>query len=192
MKIILLRHAIRRRQGGEDRYLALDSQGESDAVKQGRELFNRKIIPEVYFTSWFAHAKQTADILQKTVSDLHEAGGDFNLNPKVVELCTLTPQFPGRAVWAGPQNWAGINILEWIRSEAEYTGNDLRKLGVAVFVLHDPRIRQLLEGMTSGKYSQLMFKYSEGICLSADSLDAFLEGKGEQDGSPLRQTGSGA
>jgi phosphohistidine phosphatase SixA len=177
--------------GGEDKYSTLSSQGKREAAERGRDLFNRGINPEVYFTSWFVHAKQTANILQKTVGDLHKDRRDSHLNPKVVELCALTPQFPGPENWAGPQEWAGIKILEWIRSEALYTGNNLRTLEVVVFVLHTPRIMQLLAGMKRGKALRPEFDFSEGICLTAESFDEFLERRGKPDGLPMRRNGTG-
>ena len=189
MQIILLRHATRIGTDGADKYLGLDAKGEAEAVERGRELFKREIKPGAYFTSWFAHAKQTADLLRNTLNALQGAGSDSSRNAKIVELCTLTPQFPGSASWAGPQKWAGIEILEWIRSEAEQTGNDLRKLEVAVFVMHEPRLRQLLAGMTSEGESGLSFGFSEGVCLIAESLNGFLAGKGRRNGPPLGQTG---
>lgn len=90
MKIIVLRHATRVRDNsvsGEylEKHLLLDTTGEREAKKLGTELARRGIQPTVFFTSCFAHAKQTGDILRDTL------GG--NPPAKVVELCTLTPHY---------------------------------------------------------------------------------------------------
>lgn len=181
MKIILLRHATRKRgDREEEEYLEkrflLDSTGEEEARKQGQELARRGIKPAVYFTSCFAHAKQTGEILRDTV-------GGYPL-AKVVELCTLTPHYQGPRKWQG--NWQGIQILEAIIRESELTGNDLRKLDAVAFILHQPRLTQLLASMTSQGESRFVdLGYSEGVCLNADLLDAFLQGKGKEDGLSL-------
>lgn len=69
-------------------------------------------------------------------------------------LCALTPQFPGSVSWAKTEKWAGVAILEWLISESEKTGYNLSETDTAVFVMHKPRMRQLLAGMTEGPSRQ--------------------------------------
>lgn len=184
MLIVLLRHGKRIKYDDDsmkDEYLEkcllLDRSGEKDAARRGKELASRKIIPVAYFTSCFAHARQTGEILRDTI------GGDPPA--KVVDLCTLTPHFQGPRAWRG--RWQGTQILEAIIQESESTGNDLRELAVTTFILHQPRLQQLLASMTSQE--ELSFSdigYSEGVCLKADSLDVFLKGGAVQEGTRLR------
>jgi len=176
MKIIVLRHATRVRDNsvsGEylEKHLPLDTSGEREAKKLGIELARRGIKPAVFFTSCFAHAKQTGDILRDTL------GG--NPPAMVVELCTLTPHYQGPREWRG-EAWQGVRIPKAIIREAELTVNDLRDLDVVAFILHQPRLKQLLASMTSREESEFGFHYSEGVCLTADSLDAFLQGNGQE------------
>jgi hypothetical protein len=52
--------------------------------------------------------------------------------------------------------------------------------------MHQPRLAQLLRALTSRlepEYGDL--RQSEGICLTADSLQTFLDGKGQEDGPPF-------
>ena len=149
MRILILRHATRKRGNpSTDEYieksLPLDTAGEDQARRQGKELIRRGIKPAAYFTSCFAHAKQTGEILRDTV------GGDPPA--KVVELCALTPHYQGpresRGTWQGigimqtiiraltsRGTWQGIHILQTIIRELELTGNDLNKLDVVVLSL---------------------------------------------------------
>jgi phosphohistidine phosphatase SixA len=184
MKIVLARHAAREQAGGPDKLLPLTEAGRGESIALGQTLCNRCLQPEVIFCSWYAHALETAEAIAATCSSARLDA----VNPaptKVVELCTLTPQFPGSAVWALDKTWAGIPILEWITSEAEKTGNDLARLSVAVFVMHQPRMTQLLSSMTGGRVTRSSFAFAEGICVSAASIDLFLAGLGKQDGALL-------
>ena len=180
MRILLFRHATRKRgDPGSDEYiekrLPLDTAGEEQAKRQGDELIRRGIKPAAYFTSCFAHAKQTGEILCNMV------GGDPPA--KVVELCALTPHYQGPRESRG--TWQGISMLQTIIRELELTGNDLNKLDVVVFVMHQPRLQQLLASMTSQSESKFKVDYSEGVFLRADSLDDFSKGKGQEDGPRL-------
>ena len=177
MKIIVLRHATRQRKDRvSDEFIEksfpLDPIGKCEARERGADLAGRGIKPAVYFTSCFAHARETGEILRDTV------GG--NPAAKVVELCTLTPHYQGPRELRG--KWQGIQILQAIDRESKLTGNDLGEITVVGFVLHQPGLQQLVASMTSEEESRFEnIAYSEGVCLRADSLDVFLEGKGEVD-----------
>lgn len=177
MKIIVLRHATRKRDSlDRDEYLEkllpLDPTGREEARQLGEELARRGIKPEVYFTSCFVHAQQTAEILRDTV--------DRSATAPIVELCTLTPHYQGPKEWRC--KWEGVHILKAIIREAELKVSNLRELEVVAFILHKPRLQQLLESMTSQDESRFDgIRYSEGVCLKAESLNGFLQGKGEED-----------
>ena len=70
-------------------------------------------------------------------------------------------------------------MLESVAQEASLSGNDLREHDTAAFVLHWPRVQQLLVTMTSQTESDIgTIDYSEGVCVNAESVDALLERKG--------------
>lgn len=183
MRIALIRHATRKQSGKADKDLPLTDSGVAVATSCGSALFQRGIYPTVFFASWYVHARQTAEILSSTIARLEASGGKPKVAVPVVELCTLTPQFRGSASWAQTEKWAGHAILKWIISETEKTGYDLNETDTAVFVMHEPRISQLIEGMTKGTILTGNFSFSEGICLQAPSLRHFVKGQGKQDGT---------
>ena len=128
------------------------------------------------FTSCFAHARQTGEILRDTVGGSPLA--------KVVALCTLTPHFQGRRQWRG--NWQGIHILESVIEESELMVKGVGDLEAIAFVLHRPRLQQLLAVMTPGTESRFEdIGYSKGVVLTVDSLGALLKGEGIEDGAWL-------
>ena len=134
--------------------------------------------PTVYFTSCFLHARQTGEILRDALPLAPLA--------KIVQLCTLTPHYQGPRKWLG--NWNGVRMLESIAQEARLTGNDLRELETAAFVLHQPRLQQLLATMTSQEESLFNpISYSEGICLHANSVDSLIQGKGKVEWRLIRE-----
>jgi hypothetical protein len=176
VKVVMLRHATRKREqdAESDEYmeknLPLDSVGEMEARARAVNLSTMGINPDVYFTSCFAHARQTGEILRDTINT--RASAD------VVELCTLTPHYQGPRKYRG--NWRGVHMLETIEQEARFRGKDLRKVYAPVFILHQPRLQQLLAIMTSQDESAFSStKYSDGVCVRADSLDSLFRGQGE-------------
>jgi phosphohistidine phosphatase SixA len=169
MQLLIFRHA-KRVPGEPSDHLPLDPVGEQQAEKLGRELAKRGIKPDAYFTSSFVHAKQTAEILRNTI--------DNDRRTEVVELQSLTPTYQGPPQSRG-EDWTGVLIPKEIMRELALKGKSLKD--ITVFVLHRPRVEQLCAGMTSRDKSEFILKnYSEGICLSADSLDDFL-GKAQED-----------
>jgi phosphohistidine phosphatase SixA len=186
LKVVLVRHGTREQGGGPDKLLSLTEEGRSECVALGRTLCSRHLQPEVVFCSWYAHARETAEIIAATCGPESSSASPAAPNTiGVVELCTLTPQFPGSASWALEGTWAGISILEWISSEATKTDHSLVGLNVAVLVMHQPRMTQVLSGMTGGRVTHSSFTFADGICVSAKSLDRLLAGQGEQDGELL-------
>lgn len=182
MKIVLLRHASRTRgDPASDEYFEkwqpLTPDGEAESRARGEELLRRRIRPAMYFTSCFAHARQTGTILRDAI------GGDPP--PRVEELCTLTPHYQGPRQWRG--QWHGSQLLEAIVHEAAAIGAGLEQFEVVAFILHQPRLQQLAASMASQDESRFRdLEYSEGVCLYAESLQAFLNGQGTQDGTVLR------
>ena len=187
MKMIVLRHGTRKRdddpavEGYDEKNLPLDAGGRAATKQLAAGLVARGLRPAVYFTSCFAHGKETAEILREIM------GGDPPA--RVVTLCALTPHYQGPKAWRCREEWKGVRILETIGHEARATGNDLRALDVVAFVMHQPRLLQLLAGVTSESESRYVkIGYSEGVCVEAESFDAFLRGEGKE--VSLRLTGS--
>jgi phosphohistidine phosphatase SixA len=188
MRIALIRHATREQNGNADKTLGLTSCGIAEAEDCGGALFERGFCPTVCFTSWYAHARQTAEIISSTIAQLEANRCTPKVAPSIVELCTLTPQFPGsaswlEASWREKEKWDNHTILDWIVSETKKTGYDLSETDAAVFVMHQPRMQQLLAEMTGKTIKISNTGFSEGICLQAPSLHEFVEGRGKQDGS---------
>jgi len=173
--LIMLRHATREpctdpdaNKYYLDRNLPLNAAGEAEAKLRALDMVQQGIKPAVYLTSCFVHARQTGEIMRDTI--------DLDPPASVVELLTLTPYFQGPRRSRG--NWQGSHMLESISEESRLTGNDLRRLNTVAFILHQPRLDQLLEAMNL--HSQLpsnnIIDYSEGIICRADSLDGLLRG----------------
>jgi Histidine phosphatase superfamily (branch 1) len=184
MRMVVVRHAARERQiGPADEYgekkFPLTPAGEQQAHELGRQLLGRQIIPNLYLTSCFVHSRQTADILRSVITP--------DLSPDILELCTLTPHFQGprdkRGEWG-----TGIDILSAIQEESLATGNDLASVEVIAIVLHKPRLEQLLGGVMAQDQSRHRdLDYAEGVCVTATSLAALLQGKGQQEGPTIRR-----
>jgi hypothetical protein len=70
-------------------------------------------------------------------------------------------------------------MLEAITQESNFKRKDLRELDTVAFILHQPRLQQLLATMTSQGESHFGgIKYSEGFCIRAGSIEGFLGGQG--------------
>jgi len=160
MKIILIRHASRERDPNrdKDKDLPLTPDGEKEARELGEKMASLGLKPTLYLTSRYEHAKQTGELLRDQV------GG--NPPATVVAIGTLTPHEP--------------YDFEGIIRESEQNGHDLSKLELVAFVLHHPRLNQLVARLTSQPISPGAPKYSEALCLTADSLGEFLKGKGRE------------
>ena len=174
MKIVMLRHGTRQREDDPDcdehleKLLPLSSQGQLEVRERALDLKGLEISPDVYLTSCFLHSRQTGEILRDTLS---------HASVDVVELCTLTPHYQGPRGSRG--NWRGVQMLEGITQESNFKRKNLRELDTVAFILHQPRLQQLLATMTSQGETQFSgIKYSEGFCIRAESIEAFLRGQG--------------
>lgn len=175
MRLVMLRHGTREREQDPDvdehkeKMLPLTSSGELEVRKRALDLKARGIIPNVYLTSCFTHARQTGEILRDTMN---------NASVDVVELCTLTPHYQGPRRHRG--DWRGSRMLEAIAQESLLRSKDLRKLDTVAFILHQPRLAQLLALITSRDESEFSdFRYSEGVCIRTESNEDCFAGHGE-------------
>jgi hypothetical protein len=67
--------------------------------------------------------------------------------------------------------------------ESELMIKGLGDLEAMAFILHRPRLGQLLAAMTSQAETRFDdIGYSGGVILTVDSLEALLQGKGVEDG----------
>jgi len=172
--IIMLRHATRERHSDEvsDEYLELNlplnAIGKSETRARASQLIEQGIKPNAYFTSYFTHARQTGEILRDIIGSPQSA--------TISDLLTLTPHFQGLRRSRG--NWHGSAILESLLQETRVVGCDLSTFETVVFILHQPRLMQLLQVMTSQNQSQFSaIGYSEGVHLCCDSIDALSQGQ---------------
>src|SRR5919106_920827 len=147
MKIVLIRHASK--ESGpdlkEDSHLPLTPEGKRETCKLGNKLASLGLKPTVYLTSDHVHANQTGALLSA------QMGG--NSPAAVVPIGALTPHDPSPFTF------------EKIIRESEQTGHDLHVQETVAFVMHHPRLNQLLAALTSQPVSQAMPKYAEAICL---------------------------
>jgi broad specificity phosphatase PhoE len=96
MTIVVIRHAERERREVEsddefcEKNLQLSKSGVQQAKELGRRLATLGCNPAVYYTSCFAHARQTAAIVREVLE---------NVSSDIVELCTLTPHYQGPREW---------------------------------------------------------------------------------------------
>ena len=161
MKIILIRHATRERDPAlkSDEPLPLKPEGKQEARELREKLPGLGLKPTVYFTSRYKHARETAEILGDQAGGISASA--------VVAMETLTPH----------QEYT----FEKIIVEAAQEGHDLSKLDQVAFVLHHPRLNQLVARLTSQPESPMEPEYAGGVCLTADSLADFINGQGKED-----------
>jgi phosphohistidine phosphatase SixA len=173
MVIIVLRHGLREKIGELDEYvensLSLSRPGIGQVRQLGKHLKGKGINPEVYYTSCFSHARETADILRAELA---------NASAKVIQICSLTPHYQGPREFRETKNvWTGLDILRSVDKESRARGQDIRELATVAMILHKPRVEQLLAGMTS-KDDALFhdIEYASGRFLKAESFDDVLQG----------------
>jgi phosphohistidine phosphatase SixA len=176
LQIVMLRHATRDRHNDPDydeyleRTFPLNGSGKSEARKTAQQLLKIGISPTVYLTSCFEHARQTGEILRDTI--------ELAPSAEIVELVTLTPYFQGPRKLRG--NGRGSDMLVSIAQESRAIGKDLRRFNTIAFILHQPRLQQLIQVMTSQSEHQFYdIRYSEGIYLRSVSFEALFIGQGK-------------
>jgi len=133
----------------------LTSNGIQEARDLGDQFVARGIIPAVYLTSCYLHAFRTGKVLSNRCSSADAPA-------PVIPLRLLTPH--------------QLFSVQGIFLEAKENGHDLSSQDVVAFVLHHPRVNQLLSELTSQPGSKKELRFGTGVCLTADSLHNFLEG----------------
>ncbi|MBE9003452.1 histidine phosphatase family protein [Nostoc sp. LEGE 12447] len=153
IQIILIRHGLKQVDkllDDADKPLSLEG---CEQVKQlANKLACQNLKPMVFFASPYLHAKQTADILRKSLSG------------KLVVLNSMKP--------SGGQ----IKSFDKIVNEANQIGEKLSHLEVVAFVGHEPKISQLLRCLAQDQRYTL--NRAEAVCLEGTYED-FLQGKGK-------------
>jgi phosphohistidine phosphatase SixA len=167
MQFVLLRHATRVHHPDRDTddiidmYMSLDGKGFGESLRLGNRLLAEQIQPRIYLTSWWLHARQTAEQLRDKL------GG--NSVAPVVELCILTP-------------YCELEInLERVINESAKRHRELSNMEVMAIVTHKPRLEQLLAQITHEKSKSFFaaLECGQGACLEAASLDDFSKGGGK-------------
>ncbi len=165
MDIILIRHGEREHslpsQNEKDEPLTQEGKHKVDCLKD--LLARQKLSPDIFFTSKWEHAKQTAERL----SD----------GRPVYPIDALTPT-PHRST-----NITKANICDALIAEAKQVGVDLSALSqqtkapIVAIVGHVPRLNYILECLTSST-TEPSLNRAEAIRVSAD----LLHGKGKIQG----------
>jgi phosphohistidine phosphatase SixA len=153
---ILIRHGERVHDGGEDDSTRLTEQGRMEIGELRDKLAFYGFEPAVYFTSTYAHAIESGQLLAER-SDEEKAA-------PVIELNSLKP---------GGQ----MDKLNEILMEASNRIDDLESCKVMAFIGHEPSMSQLLTRLTSKRFRNL--NRAEAVCVEAESLLDFCLGKGK-------------
>jgi phosphohistidine phosphatase SixA len=162
MRILLIRHAERKKTHGGDEQASLSCEGREQVEQLCRDLTRLKIHPTLILTSKHAHAHETAQILAAA------SGG----NPEVPVIGLKTLSSPGKGKAPPPPG-----NIEQIADEANASGTNLHKLEEVVFVGHEPYLGQMVTRLTGARCRHL--ERCELVCLCAPSFTEFLRGKGE-------------
>jgi|SRR5271165_732801 len=158
MKVLLVRHAKKARDLPEvdDRNLPLSKEGVMEVQGLAEEFAKKGLRPNLYLSSRYAHAIETARLLAE-----HLGGGSV---AEVVPIDALTPHYP--------------YTFSLIVREAAELGFGLGSLNTVGMALHYPRIHQLTAELTSSPIEQEDPGYAAATCVAADSLESLLAGQG--------------
>jgi phosphohistidine phosphatase SixA len=160
MHLLLINHAERRRDPDRSKDVSLDKQqpltlkGEEQVRMLANKLRTERLVPTLYLTSRNVHARQTAEILSRSL------GGDPAL--QVVEVDALTPHDLTES-------------FDEIIEQATALGNDARTHAIWALVGHTPRLNHLFESLT-GRPASNRLAYGQAVCLTANSLDDLAAG----------------
>jgi phosphohistidine phosphatase SixA len=175
MHLIVLRHATRQKDvsPARDRLFERDAPLEEAGVREverlaAEELATRELRPALYFTSEYAHARQTSKILRDAL------GGEPPL--MLVALRTLAPDYQGPPEYQNrSEDWTGARLAWSVLHEARECVPDLHRVGTVMFVLHYPRCAQFLRGLTSRAESEFPLDKAEGVLVRDVTLDNLLQ-----------------
>lgn len=161
MKVYLIRHAERDKDASlSDDDQPLSFQGERQAEALASKLKVEEV-PTLYLTSRYRHAQQTAKLLRDSICP----------QAPLISLDVTTPHLKTNA----------FNFAELL-AEAKHKRQDLSAHQIVAIVLHHPRQTQLammLKGVDYREWrSESVPDNASAICLAADTLEAFIEGKG--------------
>lgn len=157
MRIILMRHGTKdRSSGARDEHMPLSEEGKKETEQRANLLLKLGLRPDLYFTSHFQHAEDTAKLLADQLGD----GAAENIK----KLCALTPH-------------SRTETFEEIIEEARSVQTDLSTAKLVVFVGHEPRLSQLVTRLTSSRTRP--FGRAELVSIAADSFAQLLSGHGK-------------
>lgn len=159
MDIILIRHG-KKEPHSPDNEAPLAPKGLTQVDHLEDQLAHLKLRPEIYLTSKYKRAKQTAERL--------------SYNPDVVyPIDALTPD---NNTPTDPDP-SSEQIFETIIDEAKGEGIELGQQTIVAIVGHEPKLGQILASLTSTPVQPV--KMGKGIWVRAASLADFLHGKGK-------------
>jgi broad specificity phosphatase PhoE len=169
MKILLVRHGTRDREGEYEQRLPLTDTGRKECDELADELRRLDFEHELCLTSGFKHSIETANMIS--------AGA------RVVELDALTP--PLKKFFAGDEKRAKklkeiagahpTKVLNYIIDDARAKNVVLKEKNVIIIVGHEPRLGQLFTRLTSRRIGPL--GNGEAICVEG-SWDELMQGNG--------------
>jgi phosphohistidine phosphatase SixA len=157
MNIILIRHGEKKVvPGSPDSEAPLTQHGieQVDELKDQLEQLHLK--PEIYFTSKFKRAEQTAERL----ADVYPID--------VLTPDTSTPTNP---------DTSSEHVLDAIIDEAKKEGIELDQQTTIAIVGHEPQLGQVLASLTSTPVKPI--DVGKGVWVKAASLSDFLRGNGK-------------
>jgi len=136
-----------------DKQQPLLPEGEEQVRTLADRLRCEHLVPTLYLTSRNVHARQTAEILSRTL------GGD---PASLVEIDALTPHDLTESF---------AEVIE----QATALGKDPRAHTIWALVGHTPRLNHIFESLTSKPASNRL-SYGQAVCLTANSFDDFARG----------------
>lgn len=139
----------------KDEVIPLSSQGEEEVRRLKRLLTRLDLDPEIYLTSPYAHAQETAKLL---------AGEKQPVYPVAV---------------LAPAATTGENIFQTIIDQAEQEAKKKLELDwktTIAIVGHEPELLNILEALTSSRIQSI--NYGEAVWVRGYPLSDFREGKG--------------
>lgn len=172
MTLLLVRHGERvPADGAGDHAAPLKPSGRAQAAALAGALACAGLGADLFVTSRYAHAIETADIL--AAEQARREGGD---TARVVAVPAFTPHSP-------------TETLEQILADVRGQAQDPARVSRLAFVGHEPRLSQLFQRLTGRDTDRL--GYATAAWLRADNLDDCLLGKATPGGrvEPGRDVG---
>lgn len=154
IRVLIIRHGQRQKTYPDQNAKLTDPEGVEEVNKLASRLTELEVVPDVYFTSAYAHATQTAEGLRNQAP------------AKIIEVDALTPHTSD-----------DLFSLENIFGQAKAHRIKLHSVDTIALVGHENRLSQLVTFMTGKRIRPL--DLLDVVCLEAKSLQALTLGCAE-------------